>query len=154
MERPQRKLPRLPGYDYATPNYYFVTICTHEKQCIFGNPNQLNLLGKLIEQTLLKTSEHFPSVQIDKYVIMPNHIHAIVTIGRDGTERTSHTLPAVIGSFKSAASREIHKHSPGITVWQKSFYDHIVRNDTAYQEIWQYIESNPQNWERDEFHSL
>ena len=81
MELPKRKLPRLAGYDYSNQNYYFVTICVHDKKNLFGETDALNIIGKIAETELLNISNHFDGVIIDKYVIMPNHIHAIIIIG-------------------------------------------------------------------------
>ena len=75
---PVRKSPRLPNYDYSTPNYYFITICTNKKKCIFGEPNGLNALGKSAEQAFIEIETHFPGVYVDKFVVMPNHVHGII----------------------------------------------------------------------------
>ena len=76
----ERKPTRIPGYDYATRNYYFITICTHERQCIFGTPNKLNTMGVMAQECIIKIQDIFPSVRVDKYVVMPNHIHAIIVL--------------------------------------------------------------------------
>ncbi len=98
---------------------------------------------------MLKTPEHFPGVQIDKYVVMPNHIHAIVVIGSGATA----SLSTVLGSYKSAVTKQSHRCFPEIRIWHKSFYDHIIRNDQSYREIWQYIDDNPRKWMDDELYS-
>lgn len=138
MQLPKRKQMRLPGYDYSSANYYFVTICTHEKSFVFGSVDMINKLGSIAEKELLDIKNHFENVIVDKYVIMPNHIHAIVVI-EDGE---APTLSSVIGSYKSAVSKKIHEIIPEIAVWQKSFYDHIIRNDREYAQICKYIEEN------------
>ena len=152
MTLPKRKLPRLRGYDYSTECYYFVTICTNDKKCIFGEPEALNELGKLAEMELQNISEHYDVVKVDKYVIMPNHIHAIIIIGCDGAERSRPfpTLSTVVGLYKSGTAKKIHKKYPNLEVWQKSFYDTVIRNKTAYSQIWQYIDENPLQWQLDE----
>ena len=102
----------MADFDYSSENYYYVTICTHEKKCLFGKPEELNLPGKIAEQILLSVHEHRQGVRIDKYVIMPNHIHAIIIIGCDpelNKDIKFPSLSAVIGSYKSAVSKEIHK---------------------------------------------
>ena len=153
---PTRHSPRLPGYDYAQENYYYVTICTGGHRCIFGLPENQTLFGKIAAEELQKIAERFSSVRLDAYVIMPNHIHAIIVIGCDMAERASPfpTLSTVIGSYKSGVSRRIHQISPNVTVWQKSFYDHIIRNEEGYQKIWQYIKENPLKWQLDKYYSL
>ena len=88
MTIPERKLPRLRKFDYSSENYYFITICTKDKKCIFGDPKELNEIGKLAEHELQGISEHYDGVRVDKYVIMTNHIHAVIIIGCDGAERS------------------------------------------------------------------
>ena len=141
-----RKNPRLPGYDYATPNYYFVTICTWEKKCIFGSGTQLSGNGKIAEQGLLEVNKHFPTVKLDKFVVMPNHIHGIFVL-----EEGAPNLSAVIGQYKSYVSRQIRLRMPGVKVWQSSYHDHVIRDQKAYEKIWLYIDANPLNWEKDCF---
>ena len=150
MELPKRKLPRLSGYDYSSENYYSVTICTHNKKCIFGMPDNPTVCGKIAEEHLLNIEKHYEGIQIDRYVVMPNHIHAIVVIGCDPEAERSRpfpTLDTVLGLYKSCVSREIHKIFPEIKVWQKSYFDEIIRNKEAYKEICRYIDENPLKWE-------
>ncbi len=143
---PVRKYPRIKGYDYTSSNYYFVTVCTRDKACIFGSAGLLNDYGNIAKKGLCEVESHFSGVKVDKMVVMPNHIHAIIVL--DGN---SVTLSNVVGSFKSFVSKEIHKSRPDVVVWQKSFHDHIIRNEGSYQKIWSYIDSNPQNWKKDCF---
>ena len=144
---PNRKNPRLKGYDYTAPNYYFVTICTHEKQCIFGNAGKQNVFGDIARQGILEIPQHHSGVNVDHFVVMPNHVHMLIRI-MDGKT----ALGTVIGSYKSRVSRLIHGIAPDLVVWQSSFHDHIIRNEKSYQHIWLYIESNPSNWEKDCFY--
>ena len=141
-----RMHPRIPYYDYSQPNYYFVTICTKEMHCIFGKAGNLNRRGKIAEEGILSISEHFPSVRIDKYVVMPNHIHAIVVL-----QQTDIPLTTIVGQYKAYVSRQIHKKEPECAVWQTSFHDHVIRNQQAYEKIWLYIDANPANWNKDCF---
>ncbi len=147
---PKRKLPRLRNYDYSTENYYFVTICTADKKHLFWERGKLSAMGQIAKEELEKIPEHYNTVAIDKYVVMPNHIHAIVVIDCDIPPGGLPTLSTVVGSYKSGVSRRIHQVDPTISVWQKSFYDSIIRNDQMYREIWNYIEGNPMKWEADE----
>ncbi|MBQ3193196.1 MAG: transposase [Oscillospiraceae bacterium] len=142
---PKRKNPRLKAYDYTSENYYFITICTYDKLCIFGVPGQMNPLGEIAEQGILKIPEHCEGIKIDKYVVMPNHVHLLVY------SNGKRDIKTVIGSYKSYVTRLIHKEYPELRVWQESFHDHIVRNERGYQNIWLYIDSNPANWEKDCF---
>ncbi len=148
MTLPKRKLPRLRGYDYSNANYYFVTICTYQKQQLFGTPESLNTLGKIAENDLLAIPQHFPSVRVDKYVIMPNHIHAIFVLEPPKTSAPS--LSTVINLYKSGVTRQIHQFLPDKKIWQQSFYDSIIRDEIAYLDIWSYIDGNPTKWQLDE----
>ena len=155
MEFPKRKLPRLRGFDYSSDNYYFVTICTHEKRCLFGSIQMPSVYARMAEEELLNIPKHYERVRIDKYVVMPNHVHAIIVLGcQTNTERSRPlpTLSTVLGLYKAGVSRKIHEISPDIKVWQKSFYDTIIRNEEAYQSMWKYIDENPLKWEEDELY--
>ena len=150
MDLPKRKSPRIPNYDYSLPNYYFITICTHNKVCHFGDIGHLNVFGKYAEECILKIHDLYPEIRIDKYVIMPNHIHAIFVF--ESNNGHSVDLSHVIGQYKMAVTKRIHRFKPELTVWQRSFYDHIIRNRHSYEEIWKYIEDNPRKWEGDCFY--
>ena len=145
---PQRKNPRLRGYDYSSENYYFVTICSGDKECIFGRTDKLNQYGEWASQGMEEISQHYPDVIVDKFVVMPNHVHAIIYI-----KDKKANLSRVIGSYKSYVAKKIHEIEPGKAVWQASFHDHIIRNEKSYHNIWQYIEGNPINWEKDCFYT-
>ena len=142
---PVRKRTRLENFDYASPNYYFVTICTHDKKCILGKPGTLNTLGKIARDALLNIPQHFPHAIIDKYVVMPNHIHAIIVLRGEGI-----SLSHILGQYKSHVTRQIRHIHPGTNVWQRSFHDRIIRNQKEYEAYWLYIDANPINWEKDE----
>ena len=146
---PSRKHPRLKQYDYTTPNYYFVTICTKEKACLFGGPGMLNQCGSIAQQGILEIEDHFPGVKVDKYAVMPNHIHMILVL-----QGETASLPTVIGQFKSYVTKQIRQSEPKCEVWQTSYHDHIIRDQKGYENIWLYIESNPANWEKDCFYTL
>ena len=143
---PQRKNPRISHFDYANPNYYFITICTWEKSCIFGSQAKPSAFGQIASACLSNISEHFPNVTVDKWVVMPNHIQAIIIL-HGGTN-----LSSVVGQFKSAVTKQIHLQDPDLTVWQTSYRDHIIRNEADYQRIWTYIDNNPQKWAQDCFY--
>ena len=144
---PNRKRPRLASFNYSTPNYYFITICTHNKKCIFGKPNQLNAFGNIALQALTDIQRHFPNVTVDKAVVMPNHVHAIIVLDGHGTN-----LSVVVGLYKSYVSKQIHNISPNLKVWQTSFHDHVIRGQQSYEKIWNYIDGNPSKWEDDCFY--
>ncbi len=144
---PNRKNPRMSSIDYTSPNYYFVTICTHQKACIFGFTGQLSRSGRIAADGIAAIPKHFPNVKVDKFVIMPNHIHAIIVLGGHDTD-----LSVVVGLYKSHVSKEIHTFSPDLKVWQSSFHDHVIRSQQSYEKIWNYIDGNPSKWEDDCFY--
>lgn len=111
---------------------------------------ELSSLGKTAEKMLLEVPVHFTSTALDAYVIMPNHIHCILAIGCNELSERSRpfpTLPTIIGQYKSGVSRS------RVPVWQKSYHDHIIRNHFDYEEIWLYIQQNPQKWLNDLFYT-
>ena len=145
MNYPNRRQNRLNGYDYSSENKYFVTICTDNRNQYFWTENRINSFGRIAENELPEICNHFKCVQVDKYVVMPNHIHLILTIGCKPELKLQQPLPTlstVIGQYKSAVSRKIHLINPKITVWQKSFHDRIIRNEAEYLKLWKYIDEN------------
>ena len=141
-----RKNPRLQNYDYRRENYYFVTVCAHHKQCVFGAAGKPNVVGQMAAQGIKDISRHFPGVGVDESVVMPNHVHMILVFPQEQCN-----LPAVVGSYKSYMSKMFHVEHPGVTLWQRSFYDHIIRDENAYCEIKRYIQENPLKWDLDEY---
>jgi putative transposase len=139
LPRPERRSPRLRSYDYAHVGAYFVTVCTAKRACIFGviagDRMQLNRAGLVVEGEWLAIPARWRDVAIDAFVVMPNHIHGIVWLMRAGQ---APPLPTLIGSFKSGVSRQL-----GRPVWQRSFYDRVIRNDAELQTHRQYIADNP-----------
>ncbi len=122
----------------------------------------LNAFGKIAESELRNIPKHFSEVLVDHYVVMPNHIHAILFIGDNDCDaeqsrpaersRPFPTVSTVVGLYKSGTARLIHAIAPQQDVWQKSFYDHIIRNEQDYAEIWNYIDTNPIRWTQDRFY--
>ena len=149
QQYPVRKSPRIPQYDYSTVNSYFVTICTHEKRCIFCAGDNLTAYGMIAQACLLEIPKRYTGYQVDKFVVMPNHVHAIITIETEGAKDLSY----VIGQYKSVTAKLIHEHNPDLTVWQRSFHDHVIRNQWRYDLIWNYIDTNPIRWGEDCFYS-
>ncbi|MDD7386864.1 MAG: transposase [Firmicutes bacterium] len=143
---PVRKQPRLKGYDYSTPNYYFITICCHEMHHLFGKPGCPNRWGSIAAKGLEQIEKHHPGIRLDKYVIMPNHLHAILILDSNVSN-----ISVAIGQYKSYVTSEIRKSAPKQIVWQRYFHDHIIRNQEQYEKIWLYIHSNPANWEKDRY---
>ena len=151
MELPIRKSTRIPGYDYSTDNYYFITICTKNKKCIFGKPNALSTLGKIAKEYILQIPEKYPQVTVDKYVVMPNHIHMILVLDSKNFI-TKPTISQIIGQYKMSVTKKFGNVIDFEKIWQRSFHDHIIRNQQGYEKIWKYIENNPIKWEEDCFY--
>ena len=158
-----RRSIRLKGFDYAQENAYFVTICTQNGTCLFGEimneQMRLNDAGRVAQMVWKTIPNHFPQVEIDASVVMLNHVHGIIIIvgathasppRQSGPPKGS--LGAIVGSYKSAVSRRINQlhRTPGATVWQRNYYEHIIRNDTALNRLRQYIIDNPARWADDQ----
>ena len=168
MEKKERKVTRLPEYDYSSAGAYFVTICTKNRQCflskIVGAIHESPLVelmpyGRIVDAIIVRLPDRY-GIKIDNYVIMPNHIHLLISIEaefsngaiRESPLQKHSTISKVIGYLKMNASKEIHKHGYVDQIWQRGFYDHVVRNDDDYDAIWQYIDENPIKWELDKFY--
>ena len=147
----KRKSPRIPGYDYSSSNYYFITICTHEHRCIFGLPNCLNRIGRIAEKEIEDLNVHYENISIDKYVVMPNHIHIILVI-EDSYKNPN--LNQIVAQYKSGVTRKIREFLPNFKIWQRSYHDHVIRDQKGYEKIWTYIENNPLKWEEDCFYCM
>lgn len=161
MTLPIRKPNRLSNFDYAKPGAYFITICSKDKQWLFwkvgasiARPHDTGCLshyGKIIEQKIGEIPKHYKNVNIDNYVIMPNHIHLLLSHYYDDSGRAmlapTPTISKIIQQFKGAVTKDIHQ-----SVWQKSFHDRIIRNEKDYLKIYEYIDNNPLKWEEDCFY--
>lgn len=159
-----RRSIRVKGYDYSTPGLCFITICTQNHKCIFGKVSKegemrLNRLGRIAEKCWYGLQDHFPNVQLDEFEVTPNHIHGILFITGKGTacrapttERfgkpISKALPTIVRSFKSAATKHINDFhdTAGAKVWQRNYYEHIIRNEKKLKSIRESIANNPINW--------
>ena len=149
-ELPRRKHIRITDYDYSTPGAYFITICTANREKIFWSDRrgelcspanvQLSDIGIIVHNEIKKLNSVYDAVRVDKYCIMPDHIHMILAIetAEGGRTQFAPTISRVMKQFKGAITKQV-----GRPIWQKSFYDHGIRNQQDYDEIWQYIESNP-----------
>ena len=198
-----RRSIRLKGYDYSLSGLYFITLCTVDRTCMFGNvvegKMQLNDIGQLVEQEWLNTINiRHDDVRLHNYIVMPNHFHAIIEIRRgeshspqshspqshspqshspqshssqphspqshspqtinegninknDSPQRMkspSKTVGAIVRGFKGAVSRQL-----GYSIWQRNYYEHIIRTDASYRHISNYIENNPTKWQSDKLYS-
>ncbi len=164
QQLPQRKRIRLPKYDYSSTGLYFITICTKDKRCVLGTvvgqelaPAEITLsaVGRIAEEELHALIKRFPHLNVDKYCIMPNHIHMILgLVAARASPRPTQGIPQIIGTFKSITTRRKNGREGmfGRSLWQTSYYDHIIRNDADYLRIWQYIDSNPAKWVEDKYY--
>ena len=170
----QRKSIRLPGYDYSQAGAYFVTIVTWRRDCLFGDvvdgEMALNDFGKIADACWCVIPEHFPNVELGAHIIMPNHVHGIIMIreaelhNNVGAQHCCAPTPidghkinvkpgslgAIVRSFKSAVSYRINKGHNATGIWQRNYYEHIIRNEREMGNIWRYIEANPVNWGEDD----
>ncbi len=159
---------RLQEYDYSENGMYFVTVCTKNKDKIFWqipvgadiirpqpalyfDCNLLSDYGKIVYESILNIPQKYKYVTLEHFVVMPNHIHILLSInkyeiGKDKIFKLqTKDLSTIIGQFKRFVSKSIGK-----TVWQKSFYDHIIRNDIDFKNAWEYIDNNPLKWDSDD----
>ncbi len=153
MGLPKRKAIRLKDYDYSQNGAYFVTICVKNRENLLWNvgetcgrpllDNHLSDYGIIIDKEINKLHDIYETVVVDKYVIMPNHIHIIIILQNeiDGRPQVAPTISRLIQQFKGSVSKQI-----GFSMWQKLFYDHIIRNEQEYQKVWQYIDTIPLKW--------
>jgi putative transposase len=193
-EKHHRRSIRLKGYDYKSVGSYFITICTFQRECLFGTISngkmQLNQYGKIVHSHWQHLPKYHPRLELDEFVIMPNHIHGILflidnnDISRDhsnsvgagladnlvlenqnsfpksaptknfATEKSNQGLSEIIRGFKTFSARRVNqiRHTSGIPVWQRNYYDHIIRDETSLQKIRQYIQTNPNLWQVDQLH--
>ena len=144
MELPQRKKIRIGEYDYSQCGAYFVTICTQNRRPILSNivGDDAHIVPKRYGQIAEKYLKN--AAEIEKYVIMPDHIHMLIRLEEQGAEKRSpqaSRIASIVRSIKTLTTKEI-----GEPIFQRSYYDHVIRNQRDYNEIWEYIENNPRKW--------
>ena len=177
--RHQRRSIRLKDYDYRQNGAYFVTICTHQRLCLFGEVRDsemiLNSYGEIVSQQWEQTGALRDYVVLDTFVVMPNHVHGIIWIvdnndtnvdvnrrglmhqtppttpQREFSKPIAKSLSSIVGAFKAAVTRHINRlpESPDHPIWQRNFYEHIIRNEPDLNRIRDYIQNNPVQWEAD-----
>jgi len=154
---PQRKHNRLDGYDYSLAGAYFVTICVHDRVCLFGcidsGQMQLSPFGTIVQEEWLRTGKMRPNVILDEFVVMPNHLHGVVMIdypllGHRQPGEAKQCLDRIVAGFKAACVRRINEARgyKAIPVWQKSFHDEIIRNEQHMVNVRQYVVDNVEQW--------
>jgi putative transposase len=165
---------RLKGYDYSSVGAYFATICTFQRECLFGEiidgKMTLNEYGKIINDEWIKSSDIRQEIELDEWIVMPNHFHAIIFIttpkklGVNTCSPTSNNSPSpqmkpkslssLIAGFKSATTTRINtkRDAAGTPVWQRNYYENIIRNELMLENIRKYVQNNPISWEIDQLH--
>ncbi len=149
MKFPKRKHPRLKEYDYSNDGGYFVTVCVKNKEKLLGEPVLVNgkikltPIGETAEKHIKAINSAYDGVRVDSYMIMPDHIHMLITISGGMRACRPTSLQTVVRTFKTMVTREI-----GFSVWQTSFYEHVVRDEKDYTDIDNYIKANPQKYAR------
>ncbi len=147
MASEERKNVRLKEYDYRTAGYYFITICTQKKEHAFGEivneKMQLSMIGDIAKNTWIDLPNKFYNIRLHRYVIMPNHIHGILEI-TEWDEKIS--IMDVVKRYKSVVT-----YGCGRKIWQKGFYEHVIRNEKDYLRIAKYIDENVLKWSLDEY---
>ena len=163
-EKTKRKRLRKDGYDYSNPGYYCVTICTEDRRLWLGEivdaKMHLNGVGYIVQSIWSDLYERFPGIELDEYIIMPNHLHGIIVLSEDFRKRMRTgneqqrmpTLSQIVRAFKGAATRQIHVMGQPNFSWQKSFHERIIRDQTELNIKREYLINNPVRWEENKIH--
>ena len=159
---PKRKHVRLDHYDYSTPGGYFITICTHNRRCLLSRivgrglapaEIQYTAYGQIAREQSLLLEQRYPSLKVERYVIMPNHIHMILVLEETVDVTRRPTIMDIVCAYKSLTTRQCKKVQPIDKLFQTSFYEHVIRGFEDYNEIAEYIVNNPNQWEIDRLYS-
>jgi len=165
-EQHHRHSIRLPEYDYTAGGAYFVTICTANRECLFGqileDEMHVNELGTVVLECWEWLSKQYSYVTLDARILMPNHLHGIIVVNEDdsrkGGSRTAPTMVSrrkplgrLIGAFKTVSTKRINerRQTPGLILWQRNYYEHIIRNENSLNKIRNYVLGNPSRWNFD-----
>ena len=161
-KHPLRRSMRLPGYDYSHAGAYFVTICTHRRIPLFGevvdDTVRLNASGLVVTTTWNDLPVHYPNVDLDAFIVMPNHVHGILILSDASTARSG--LSEIVRGFKTFSARGVNerrqtrgvnerRQTRGASLWQRSYYEHVIRNEQALNRVRSYIADNPKRWADD-----
>jgi len=168
QQRKRRRSIRLKGYDYSGAGAYFVMIVTQDRLCLFGEvlggEIRLNDAGRMAEQCWYDIPIHFPNIVLDEFIVMPNHVHGVVTITNSVGAKdysplpltiqpppigTSKTVGSVVRGFKVGVTKWFRNNSETYTVWQRNYHEHIIRNEKSLNRIREYILDNPLRWDMD-----
>ena len=164
MEHRKRKHIRLRDYDYSQAGIYFVTICTKNRRCILSKVvgrglapavPQLTDCGRMVEEELFALAGRYPTVFIERYIVMPNHFHGLIGLRESAAGASPRpTLMQILGAFKSLTTRRWNEMTgqAGEKLWQPGYYEHVLRDDNDFLSHWLYIEHNPEQWAKDEYY--
>jgi len=150
--RPRRRSLRLPGYDYSQAGAYFITACTQNRVMLFGEvidcDVRLSEMGTIVQQTWDDLPTHSHGIDLDAFIVMPNHVHGIIILA-DPSERR-HAIPEIVRGFKTFSARGVNERAgkQGV-LWQRGYYEHVIRNEKALDRIRAYITNNPARWADD-----
>ncbi len=170
MDSSKRKRMRLEGFDYNQNGAYFLTLCSKDRKAMFSSivgrgildapVTKLTSLGKCVENSIDYINQHSDNLKIDHYVVMPNHVHLLVSVQRLESDAAGmygvsnrHPAEAVIPKLISSLKRYTNR-ACGIELWQSGYYDHIIRDERDYRVRWEYIYSNPARWAEDEYYHV
>lgn len=155
----QRRRLRLPGYDYSQSGAYFITICTNQRNNLFGTINittmAVNIAGKIVGDIWKKLPIKFPSIIVDAFIVMPNHFHGIIIVGAqfiapsEGVINHAPTLGKIVRTFKAQSARTIRQQYNSGFSWQRNYYEHVIRDESSLNRIREYIHTNPTRWHLD-----
>jgi REP element-mobilizing transposase RayT len=157
-----RRTIRLRGYDYSVEGMYFVTLCTEGRECLFGDITdeemRLNNAGRIAERCWSNIPSHFPHVNLDEFIIMPNHIHGILSVvvganNHSPQNGTAKTIGSVVRGFKIGVTRWMRANTFIYSVWQRNYWERIIRNEKELRNIREYIRNNPAQWINDKLYS-
>ena len=146
-----RRSIRLRGYDYSHTGAYFVTVVTRHRLCLFGDvadgEARLNHLGRLVEDAWQRLEARYPYVILDEYVVMPNHLHGVIVI----TDVGHNPLGRLVGAFKMVSAKQVNlaRGTVGRPLWQRNYFEHVIRGEVELDRIRAYIRNNPSGWETD-----
>ena len=174
--RHHRRSIRLPGHDYSTPGAYFITICAYGHECLFANvidaKARLSPYGEIVREEWERSATLRPTITLDAFAVMPNHLHGVVALQEDSSvgahscaplraahpnaplQRRTRSVSSFVAQFKASAARRINalRGTRRAPVWQRNYYEHIIRDEADLERIRFYIQDNPNRWPEDEYH--
>ena len=169
LDAPRRRSIRLRGYDYSNPGAYFITVCTQDRLPLLGEVADCemapNRLGEVIQDCWANLPDHYHNLVLDAFIVMPNHVHGVIILEDETTgvgagfkpalpaavSRKRRGVPEIVRSFKTFSARKVNEMRglPGTPVWQRGFYDHVIRNRRELDRVRAYVMDNPRKWGED-----